>query len=159
MARPKGSKNIPKDLAVVAPDNTDKQDIKVINKGGRPVKYDSADKLNDAITKYFNLDYADNVVPTWHDMLEYLGVSDTSVLRYRNNEDNKYPGFGDAIKRAERLHCNFWQTYAVQHPNLQSFCMFELKQPHNGGFIDRPKDEKTDMTIQVNLGFDGKKAE
>jgi hypothetical protein len=87
-------------------------------------------------------------------MLYKLNISDDSLLNYRNNVDNKYPGYSDVIKKAEHRFSSFWQQYALDHPNLQSFCMFQLKQPHNGGFVDRPKDDKSDLSITVNLEKD-----
>jgi hypothetical protein len=125
----------------------------------RPVKFDSAEKLEQAIDKYFADCEANDKAPTWASMLLYLNLSDQTLLNYKNNSDGNYPGYLEVIKRAEHKHCNFWQQYAVDHPNLQSFCMFELKQPHNGGFIDRPKGEKSEQTINIHLGLDASKTE
>jgi hypothetical protein len=160
IARPKGSLNKPKDnkLDNITPECTEliniTPDIQIVNKGGRPTKYEELEDLKFEIDKYFSECEVNKKAPIWHDMLVKLSISDRTLLRYRSNEDDKYNGFDDVIKKAEQRFSSFWQQYALDHPNLQSFCMFQLKQPHNGGFIDRPKDDKSDLNINVNLGLD-----
>lgn len=117
----------------------------------RPVKYDTVDKLSCAIDKYFTEQAANDKAPTWHSMLLKLDISDDTLLNYRNNKDNKYPGYSEAIKRAERRLSEFWQQFAIEHPNLQSYCIFQLKQPHNGGLSDKTEVSQ-DVKIQIQIG-------
>ena len=121
--------------------------------GGRPPKYTAAE-LDAAITRYFDSFANSDDVPTWHDMLLKLGISEDTVTRYRNDEKYIEQGYADALKKATRLHCDFWQQYAVKHPNLQTFCMFELKQPHNGGFTDKPQGQ-TDQVTKIEFNITG----
>lgn len=125
--------------------------------GGRPPKYKSAEELETAIDKYFANQLANDKAPTWAGMLLELYVSDDTLLNYRSKEEYIKQGYSEVIKRAEQKHCNFWQSYAITHPNLQSFCIFELKQPHNGGFADKQQiDTNSNVKIEFNCGVTDK---
>ena len=125
--------------------------------GGRPPKYGSAEELETAIDNYFIKEIDNGKAPTWAGMLLELYISDRTLLNYRTEETYIKAGYFDVIKRAEQKHCSFWQQYAVEHPNLQSFCIFELKQPHNGGFADKQQDNsKQDIKIEFAIAGLGK---
>lgn len=120
----------------------------------RPMKYKSAEELDKAIQAYIASHDSKDNPPTWAGMLLELDITDDTLRNYRNKED-KYPGYSDVIKKAEQAHCRFWQQLALAHPNLQSFCMFELKQPHNGGFTDRPQDTGQTGEVTIKVQIDG----
>jgi hypothetical protein len=119
-----------------------------------PKKFKSAEELDRAIQAYMASHDSKDNPPTWAGMLLDLNISDRTMLEYRKNPD-KYPGYCDVIKKAEQAHCRFWQQLALAHPNLQSFCMFELKQPHNGGFLDRPQDTGQNGEVTIKVQIDG----
>lgn len=120
--------------------------------GGRPPKYKTSDALAGAIDDYFANREQTGKVPTWADMLVSLDISDSTLLRYRSDKDYIDEGYAEVIKKAELRHCHFWQQYALEHPNLQSFCIFELKQPHNGGFADKQQVETNGkQTIEIKI--------
>lgn len=111
--------------------------------GGRPPKYPDAQALEAKIDEYFNYYETIDKAPTWANMLLYIDISDDTLLRYRTDEEYINKGYADAIKKAEKRHCDFWQQLCLEKPNLQTFCIFELKQPHNGGFSDKQQIENT----------------
>lgn len=120
--------------------------------GGRTPKYATAEALESAIDGYFDNCSKNETLPTWADMVVKLGISDRTLLNYRTNEEYIKSGYFDVIKKAEMMHCNFWQNLAVTKPNLQSFCIFELKQPHNGGFADKQQVETNGkQTIEIKI--------
>jgi len=120
--------------------------------GGRPPRYKSAEELETAIDLYFGRHNNKDSAPKWQLMLLELNISDDTLLNYRTKEEYINSGYSEVIKKAEQRHSEFWQQLALDHPNLQSFCMFQLKQPHNGGFRDRPADDlKPEVTITVKL--------
>ena len=119
----------------------------------RPRKYDTPEKLDKAIADYFAYMETTDQAPTWANMLLYLNISQSTVLRYQEDKGD-YKGFGDPIKKAELMHCDYWQQLALKKPNMAVFCMFELKQPHNGGFRDKPKDDPT-HTVSLDIKISG----
>jgi len=120
--------------------------------GGRPPKYQSAVDLESAINSYFDSHTDKSNAPKWHDMLYALSISDDTLLNYRTKDNYIKSGYSDVIKRAEERFCAFWQQCALDNPNLQSFCIFELKQPHNGGFADKQQvDTNSKQQIEVTL--------
>ena len=121
-------------------------------KGSRPPKYASAEDLEQRILEYFSLHNTKESAPKWHDMLNWLDVSDSTLLRYRTDEKYIKLGYADVIKRAENKHSSFWQQLALDNPNLQSFCIFQLKQPHNGGLSDRQQlDTNNKHSIEIDI--------
>ena len=121
----------------------------------RPLKFKSAKELEDAIDLYFQEYNCKDKAPKWQSLLLFLNLSDDTLLNYRTNKDNKYPGYSEVIKRAEQRHSEFWQQLALDHPNLQSYIIFQLKQPHNGGFIDRPVQDNSNSTVDIVVKLDG----
>ena len=119
--------------------------------GGRPPKY-TPEELEQKISDYFDEHNCKENAPKWHDMLLSLKISDETMLRYRTDEKYIKLGYADVIKRAEHRHSSFWQQLALDNPNLQSFCIFQLKQPHNGGLSDRQQlDTNNKHSIEIDI--------
>lgn len=119
--------------------------------GGRPPKY-TPEELEAKIDSYFAEHNCKANAPKWHDMLNYINLSDDTLLNYRSKEEYIKAGYSDVIKRAENRHSAFWQQLALDNPNLQTFCIFQLKQPHNGGLSDRQQvDTNNKHQIEVNI--------
>lgn len=110
--------------------------------GGRPPKY-TVDELNAKIDEYFELHQTKDNIPKWPDMLNYLSISDDTLLNYRTKDEYVKAGYSDAVKRAERRFSETLIQLAVDNPNLQTLCIFLLKQPHNGGYTDKQQVEST----------------
>lgn len=115
----------------------------------RPRKYNTADDLDRAIKDYFSKCLADNKAPKWCDMLNSLNISQDLIQDYQSKTEI-YPGFSEVIKRAVNEHSSFWQQYALDHPNSQTFCIFMLKQPYNGGLSDK-QEINQDVKIQLQI--------
>ena len=121
-------------------------------KGGRPPKYETAEELEEAINRYFEGHNSKENAPKWHDMLNYIGLSDETLRLYRTEERYIKSGYLEVVKRAENKHSSFWQQLALDNPNLQSFCIFQLKQPHNGGLSDRQQiDTNNKHQIEIDI--------
>lgn len=120
-------------------------------KGGRPPKY-TAEELDQKISTYFEEHNSKENAPKWHDMLNYIGLSDETLRLYRTEERYIKAGYLEVVKRAENKHSAFWQQLALDYPNLQSFCIFQLKQPHNGGLSDRQQlDTNNKHSIEIDI--------
>lgn len=122
-------------------------------KGGRPPKYKTAEELENKIDEYFDSHNSKENIPKWPGMLNYLRVSDDTLLNYRTKETYIKNGYAEVIKRAERRFSEKLMQLAVDNPNLQSLCIFLLKQPHNGGYTDKQVTEtsgKHQIDIVVN---------
>lgn len=116
-------------------------------------KYETPEQLEKAIDKYFK-SVTDDKIPTWPDMLLYLDISDDTVERYMKNEKGRYTGFAEPIKRAQLRFTSELIKMGQEKPNLQSFAIFLLKQVHNGGYRDKPKDDPT-HTVSLDIKISG----
>jgi hypothetical protein len=123
-------------------------------KGGRLPKYKTAEELEEAINRYFEEHNCKENAPKWHEMLYVIDISDSALLRYRSDEKYIKAGYAEVIKKAEQRHSAFWQQLALDFPNLQTFCIFQLKQPHNGGLSDRQQVD-TNNKHQVEIDIKG----
>lgn len=122
-------------------------------KRGPKRKYQSAYDFESAVDKYMNRCKADNVFPDLAGMRLYLGVSQQTIDRYCNENPDPEEGerFKKIMDKAKDERQSWLERYMVSNPKTAAGCMNALKQPHNGGYFDRPVDtsEKT-LTIIVN---------
>ena len=120
-----------------------------------PRKYKTAESLKAAVDAYFaKFDPATkDSIPTWADMADHLGITEQTIRNY--GDEDKYPGYLAAIKRAEGHFSTYWQRFGAAHPNLQSYAMFMLKQVRYGGFSDRPQDTGQAGEVTIKVQIDG----
>ena len=115
-------------------------------------KYRSARALEAGINAYFASHNTRENFPQWPDLLNELNLSEESIRCYRTEERYVKAGYLQILKRAERRFAAVLTQLAVDSPNLQSLAIFLLKQPHNGGFRDRPAEEiPASTTIRVEI--------
>ena len=120
-------------------------------------RFHTAEELETAVNKYFNKCEKDGSFPSQPGMLLALNISPDTYARYEKNEDNKYPGFAEVLKKAELVREN-WLCSAVTGPtpakNLAAL-IFLLKQSKNGGYIDKPIVQAEDVKINVKINCAG----
>ena len=100
---------------------------------------------------------------------QIMGITEDTINNYRkmseeiNEEDETEDAqikraFLASIKKLDDFRVAFWQFIAVDNPKLQAFAMFNLKQPFNGGYTDKPSTAngtQIEVTIkQQGLGSD-----
>ena len=80
---------------------------------------------------------------------QVMGITEDTINNYRKMAEAVDPdddgeeaqikrAFLAHIKKLDEFRTAFWQLIAVDNPKLQAFAMFNLKQPFNGGYTDKP---------------------
>ena len=109
------------------------------------------DTLTEKIEEYFNICKEDNVFPDEAGMLVFLDISESTYERYSKDEELKAP-----IARARQRRESWLVQRMTGEPKLAQGCLNALKQPKNGGYVDRPMDTGgKELTINlVGVGAD-----
>lgn len=120
-------------------------------KRGPKRKYQSAFDFETAVNKYMKKCRDENVFPDIAGMRLFLGVSQQTIDRYCTGDDEEAVRFRNIMDSTKDERQSWLERFMVSNPKAANGCMNALKQPHNGGYFDRPVDtsEKT-LTIIVN---------
>lgn len=126
-----------------------------MGKRGPKPKYGSPELLQEAVDKYF-LDCEKNgdTFPDYAGMCVFLGLTKKRLEDIGNSSDEYLE-----ILETAKLKREMWLSRKMAEDNKKAQgCMNNLKQPQNGGYIDRPIENKT-SEIKINLvGVGGESA-
>lgn len=103
------------------------------------------ESLTNKIEEYFNICKEDNVFPDEAGMLVFLDISDKTYERYSKEEDLSIP-----IARARQRRESWLVQRMTGEPKLAQGCLNALKQPKNGGYVDRATDGES-KSLTINL--------
>lgn len=119
----------------------------------------SAEELEIAVEDFFRLRDEQMSFPDEPGLILFLherfGISTGTYRRYNENdsedEENIYREHAQILARA-RLRRESWlcQRMATDNKAAQG-CLNNLKQPKNGGYIDRPQDSGGNATITLKI--------
>ena len=107
--------------------------------------------LTQKIDEYFKNCNAEDIFPDEAGMIIYLDISHKTYERYGKDEELSEP-----IARARALRESWLVRRMTGEPKLAQGCLNALKQPKNGGYVDRPMDTGgKELTINlVGVGAD-----
>lgn len=94
---------------------------------------------------------------TDYQLIKYFEISPTCLEEYRThdklNDDSieKYEGFAAALKKLDLYREDATIRQVVSDPKLTSHGAFKLRQPHWGGWGDKP-DAASDVSIRMKIG-------
>jgi len=126
--------------------------------GGKQRKIKNAEEFGQKIDEYIQHNREENrediKIPTDFDLCEYLGIASQTLWDYLNNKDT-YKGYSDQIKKLVDYREQFLIDLAVKNPKAASVAIFALKQPKNGGYVDKPtvQVEARELTIKTGEGM------
>ena len=129
---------------------------------GRKKKYETPEELQKAVDLYFDgceQKEKDTGVPCFPDcagMLVAIGMKEPTVQSYISKDHEFSEGFKEVFDEA-LLRRESYLSRASMDNKKASGCFNLLKQPKNGGYIDRPQDNgPRELTIKFegNIGKD-----
>lgn len=128
-------------------------------KRGRKKTY-TPDALREKVDEYFAQCEADGVFPDWAGMKDHLGVyDDRTYEEWQKGEGDEADQYREILTRAAAKR-ESWLVRVMTSDNKRAQgCLNALKQPQNGGYIDRPPDNggKIELTIKLD-GVGGESA-
>lgn len=90
--------------------------------------------------------------------MKFVGVSPTTLDRWRYNEGGKYDGYQEQLKKLVAYREAVYARMVADNPKGSGGIIFLLKQPKNGGYIDKPVIDvhAQELTIKTDgIGGDG----
>lgn len=100
-------------------------------------KIQDAQELGKIIDGFCEMYEGQDEIPTDYRFCKYAGIDTNTLDRYRNEPD-QYTGYGEELKKLVAFRADWYQQAAAKNPRLASMAIFALKQPHNGGYVDKP---------------------
>lgn len=139
-----------------------------MGKRGPKPRYAEPEDLERAINDYFDQCEADGVFPDEAGMRVFLNLSKSRLdalasppstdiqddIQRENN--NNYKKYREVLARARDRRESWLARTATSTPKLAQGCLNALKQPSNGGWIDKNAGEQG---ASVNITFVGSKLE
>lgn len=140
-----------------------------MGKRGPKPRYETPEDLERAINDYFDQCEADGVFPDEAGMRVFLNLSKSRLEALssppstdiqddiqRENNNNNYKKYREVLARARDRRESWLARTATSTPKLAQGCLNALKQPSNGGWIDKNAGEQG---ASVNITFVGSKLE
>ena len=126
-----------------------------MGKRGPKPGYGTPELLQEAVDKYFiDCEKNGDTFPDYAGMCVFLGLTKKRLEDIGNSSDEYFE-----ILETAKLKREMWLSRKMAEDNKKAQgCMNNLKQPQNGGYIDRPIENKT-SEIKINLvGVGGESA-
>ncbi len=121
---------------------------------GRPKTYETFEDFERAVKTYVEACEADNVFPDEAGLRLHLGLTKRTIDAYCSEETNpeSFREYRDLMSWAQDKRESFLVRRMTSDNNTAQGCLNALKQPSNGGYIDRPMDSGK---IELNIKVDG----
>lgn len=138
-------------------------------KGGGAVniKY-RADELEEAIRKCMAYCNDHNEPPVDFVLHMFTSISNDTMSNYlkwaeemeqgKREPDSEVMRASEVIKKWQEFKTVFWARVGINDPKLAAFAIFNLKQPCNGGYTDKPVGAVGNVEIVINTQGVGDKA-
>jgi len=119
-------------------------------KRGPKRKYETPQKLAEAINEYFDT-LKESEFPDFPGMRIHLGISKRTLENYAKGDTEEAQAYRDVLDSAADRRESWLVRRMVTEPKAANGCMNALKQPDNGGYIDKPMQDNSDKVLTINL--------
>lgn len=119
-------------------------------RGPKPL-YESPDALRKKIDEYFTIMEEKNEFPDLAGMRLYLRMSEATMKKYQEENHENSEEYREIFNEAKDRRESFLVRRMTRDNKLAQGCLNALKQPANGGYIDKPQDQggKMEITLKV----------
>lgn len=128
-------------------------------KRGRKKTY-TPDELRQKVDEYFAKCDGEGVFADWAGMKVFLGVNDDRTYEeWQKGDSDEAKEYREILSEAAAKR-ESWLVRVMTSDNKRAQgCLNALKQPQNGGYIDRPQDNGGEIKLTINLaGVGGENA-
>ena len=120
-------------------------------KRGPKRKYETPEKLEAAIEEYFELREEQGLFPDLPGMRLHLEVTQQTLDRYTSGDSPEAERYREILDFAKDRRESWLVRRMVTEPKAANGCLNALKQPANGGYIDRPVMDTSEKKLTINL--------
>ena len=104
----------------------------------RPRKIKTAEELGVLIDEFImqcedGKQYMDDYA-----LMKFLSIAPRTLARWRANEGGEYDGYGEQLEKLVAYREAVYARMVAENPKGSGGIIFLLKQPKNGGYIDKP---------------------
>jgi hypothetical protein len=119
-------------------------------RGPKPL-YESPEALRKKIEEYFEITEAKGEFPDFAGMRLFLRMSESTVKAYQEEDHDNYEEYRAIFNEARDRRESFLVRRMTKDNKLAQGCLNALKQPANGGYIDKVQETggKMELTIKV----------
>lgn len=119
-------------------------------RGPKPL-YDSPEALRKGVNEYFAEMEAKGEFPDLAGMRIYLGMSESTMKKYQEEGHENCEEFRAIFNEAKDRRESFLVRIMTKDNKRAQGCLNALKQPANGGYIDKPQEQggKMEITLKV----------
>ena len=122
-------------------------------KRGRKRTDENADELRAAVDAYFDDCEAQGIFPDWAGLKLHLGPADDRTYEEWQKGDSDFAKECREIFAKAAAKRESWLVRVMTSDNKRAQgCLNALKQPQNGGYIDRPQDNGGEIKVTLCLG-------
>ena len=120
-------------------------------RGPKPM-YESPDALKKKIDEYFKITEGQGEFPDLAGMRIYLGMSENTMRKYQEEGHENCEEYRAIFSEARDRRESFLVRRMTKDNKLAQGCLNALKQPANGGYIDKPQEQggKMEITLKVS---------
>lgn len=122
----------------------------------RALRY-TPEELREKIEAFLRECEAEKRPPLLPQMLLYLGIGRTTMNRWCKEAERKAE-YAEAFEYAQLHRESYLLERMVSDNKLAQGCLNALKQPENGGYVDRPADSGEQKVTLVIAGVGGEAA-
>lgn len=122
-----------------------------MGKRGPKKKYENPKDLENAINEYFAISEGKGEFPDAAGMRLFLNISKRTLDAYSSGETEEAQAYRDVLDAAKDRRESWLARRMVTEPKAANGCMNALKQPDNGGYIDKPIQETGERKLTINL--------
>ena len=117
---------------------------------GRKPKYETPASLRFMVEKYFDECNESRTFPDYAGMKLYLKVSESTLKKYTDENHADYMGFRAVMEYAKDRRESWLVRKMTTDNKAAQGCLNALKQPINGGYVDKPVDNG-EKTLNINV--------
>lgn len=117
---------------------------------GRKPTYGNPTALRTAIDKYFDDCDEKRIFPDYAGMKIFLKISEADIEALQHDSNRYHEDFIKVFTYAKDRRESWLVRKMTSDNKSAQGCLNALKQPSNGGYIDRPQENK-DKTLKVEI--------
>lgn len=119
-------------------------------RGPKPL-YERPEDLKKKINAYFAEQEAAGEFPDFAGMRIYLGMSEKTIKAYQEEGHDNYEEYRAIFDEARDRRESFLVRRMTKDNKLAQGCLNALKQPANGGYVDKAPESKNKVEVTIKV--------